>query len=195
MDENVNRYKRASTTAEAEIEAQNLTLSEVLGLITDINNTIFQNEDNKILDYFLPFSYYIIEYLKLPRFFKDEFTKMPTFEDFFSGCCAGEYDTYIRAISKTKSSRIVNEAFDIRREAFLAKTQNPLAETVGKINGALNVLTKDFENIEPGTLRKFISDFAEFAQKVNTEDVTSAMLKKAAVSSLSENKDSDTKEN
>jgi len=48
----------------------------------------------------------------------------------------------------------------------------------------LDTFAEEFNGIEPYTIKKFINDFANFAQETNPESITDTMLEKV----ISENK-------
>lgn len=186
MSENLNttavKSETATTTKTKKPKAKELTLKETYALIEDIDNSAFPKDEGEDLmsKFYLSLSDVIIAFVKLHHYFSEEFKDITSLPDFFDDYCSGKYTDYLTAISKTATSKIVDEFVERRKQMIVNKLNNPIAEMFSKINEILDTLAENVKDIEPDALKKFINDFANFAQQNNPETLVDALLKKKA---------------
>lgn len=190
MDRNTNttvvKSETASTAKTRKPKAKELSLSETYALIEDIDNSAFPRDEGEDLmsKFYLTFSDVVIAYVKLHHYFDEEFKDVVSLPEFFDDFCSGKYADYLVAISKTATAKIVDEFVERRKQMIVSKLNNPVSEMISKINEILDTYSEDFKGIDSDTIKKFINDFANFAQETNPESITDTMLEKV----ISENK-------
>lgn len=184
MSENTNttaaKTGAATTTTKKKITAKNLSATDVASLLRDIDDSIFQADENSLLIFHLPFCDAMVKYLKLKYFFGDDLKDIDEFGDFFNDLVAGKFKDYIAAMDKCETSRLIDEAVKVRKQIVIGRLQSPVTETLTKVNEILDTFADEFKGIEPDAIKKFINDFANFAQENNPESITDTMLKKVA---------------
>jgi len=189
MNENINtavKTETAATTKTRKPKAKELSLKETYSLIEDIDNSAFPKDGGEDLmsKFYLSFSSVVIAFVKIHHYFGEEFKDITSLPEFFDDYCSGKYADYLAAISKTATSKIVDEFVERRKQMIISKLNNPVLETFSKVNEILDTFAEEFKGIEPDTIKKFINDFANFAQETNPESITDTMLEKV----ISENK-------
>lgn len=199
MSENINTTAAKSETATAvktrKPKAKELSLKETYALIEDVDNSAFPKDEGEDLmsKFYLTFCDVLIAYVELHHFFSEEFKDVVNIPEFFDDYQSGKYVDYLAAINKTKTSKIVDEFVERRKQMIISKLNNPVSETFSKINEILDNLSEDFKDIEPDTFKKFIGDFGNFAKETNPESVTDAMLKKVISENKTDQSESDQK--
>lgn len=177
-DINTTPAKTGTTNAKKKIVAQNLKADDVVRLLRDIDSAIFQGDDNSLLIFNLPVCDVMVQYLKLHYYFPTEFEKIEDFGEFFNNFYANKFKDYVSAIDKCETSKLIDEAVKTRKQIAIGRLQNPVTETLSKVNEILNTFAEEFKSVEPDAIKKFINDFAKFAQENNPETLTDALLKK-----------------
>lgn len=187
MSENLNTTaakSEATTTTKKKIVAKNLSAEDTVRLLRDIDSAIFQTNEENLLIFNLPVCDVMVQYLKLHYYFPDDFEKIEDFGGFFDSLFAGKFKDYVTAMDKTETAKLIDEAVKMRKQIAIGRLQNPMTETLSKINEIIDTYSEEFKNIEPDAIKKFINDFGSFAKETNPESVTAAMLEKV----VSENK-------
>ena len=187
MNENINTTaakSEATTTTKKKIVAKNLSAEDTVRLLRDIDSAVFQTDDDNLLIFNLPVCDIMVEYLKLHYYFPDDFEKIDGFGGFFDNLFAGKYKDYITAMDKTETAKLIDETVKTRKQIAIGRLQNPMTETLAKVNEILDNFTENFDGIESNDIKKFINDFGNFAKETNLESVTDAMLEKV----ITENK-------
>lgn len=194
-NENINttavKSETATTTKTKKPKAKELSLSDTYALIEDIDNSAFSEDqgENLMSKFYLTFSDVVVAFVKLHYYFSEEFKDVTSLPEFFDDFSSGKYSDYLMTISKTQTSKIVDEFVERRKQMIINKLNNPVSETFSKINEILDTFVEEFDGIEPDAIKKFISDFGNFAKETNPESVTDAMLEKV----ISENKTAQSK--
>lgn len=184
MSENLNttaaKTETAPTTKTKKPKAKELTLKETYALIEDIDNSAFPKDEGEDMmsKFYLTFNDVVIAYVKLHHYFSEEFKDVISLPEFFDDLCSGKYADYLAAIGKTTTSKIVDEFVERRKQMIINKLNNPISETLSKINEILDTFSEGFKDVEPDTIKRFINDFANFAKENNPETLTDALLKK-----------------
>lgn len=184
MSENINttaaKSETATTARTRKPRAKELSLKETYALIEDIDNSAFpEDESNDLMSkFYLTFSDVIIAYVKLHHYFNEEFKDVTSLPEFFDNFYSGKYADYLTAIDKTATSKIADKFVERRRQMIVSKLNNPVSELISKINEILDTFAQEFDGIESDALKKFISDFANFAKENNPDSLTETMLEK-----------------
>lgn len=178
-DINTNAVKTGTTNAtKKRITAQNLKVDDVVRLLRDIDSAIFHGDENSLLIFNLPVCDVMVKYLELHYYFPNDFEKIEDFGEFFDNYFAGKFKEYIAAMNKCETSQLIDEAVQIRKQIAIGRLQNPITETLSKVNEILDSFAEDVKDIDPDTIRKFINDFSSFAKDTNPESITDTMLEK-----------------
>ena len=176
MNENINTTTVANP--KKKITAKNISAEDTVRLLRDIDSAIFQTADENLIIFNLPVCDVMVQYLKLHYFYPTEFEKIEDFGGFYDDLFAGKFKDYITAMDKTETAKLIDNAVQMRKQITIGKLQNPMVETIKKINDILDTLAENTKDIEPDALKKFINDFSDFAKNNNPETLTEIFLKK-----------------
>ena len=168
-----------TTTKNRVIKAQELSAQSIVNLIYSIETIIFQDSEDVLLRVKLPFADIMVDYMKLPYFFPDKFEEVIDFGEFFDNYINGEYTNYINTMNKTKTSQIVDNAVEQRKNILINRLGSPALKTLTTLNTLLQELQDYVEkrkDIDNADVQKFMEDFSKFSEKTNPESVVAVML-------------------
>jgi len=177
-DINTTPVRTGTTTAKKKITAKNLKLDDVVQLLRDIDFTIFRGDEKNLVIFNLHLCDIMVKWLKLHYYFPSEFEKIENFGEFFNDLFAGKFKDYLAAMNKTETSQLIDKAVETRKQIAIGRLQSPMAEILAKVNEILDTFAEEFKGIQPNDIKKFISDFANFAKENNPETLVDSLLKK-----------------
>lgn len=185
MDDSIN-MRAAKTATDKRIIAHELPLNDVLTLLRDIADSIFNKDDKKdLLTFYLPMCDVMAQYLKLHYFFREDFAEITDINKFFDDYVNNKYEDYIYEMNKTNTVLFVDKAVETYKNVTLAKLQNPMTATLDTINKILTDYADNLDGITAEDVKQFIANFSEFSKNNNTETITNVMLEKAATAAES----------
>lgn len=175
---------KPENTIAVKIENGKLSLRDVSVIVDTVINSVFVDVNGKT-EYNAEIAAILIPYLEIGAFypetgvFKDSEDSL---ELFFEDYIDGKYDDKLNEIKNSRLAIFIEDAISKRIEYKLKQIESPLINSVinlvDNISAIANTYAKDIDNVGTSNIKKFISDFANFAKTTNPKTIADSVVDK-----------------
>lgn len=175
---------KVENTIDVKVDNGKLTLKDVSIIVDTVVNSSFAEINGKI-EYNPEISAILIPYLEVGAFYPE--TEVfnngdNSLEIFFNDYIDGKYDDKLNELGNNRLAAYIEDAIRQKIEHKLRQIENPLINSVinliDNISTIANAYAKDIDNIGTSDIKKFISDFADFAKITNPRTITDSVVDK-----------------